>query len=108
MATPKHEIYVTNRGEEKKIRRRFVSQDLVRYTLTGADVFRRTNLLFQAMAEKFYSDESLHWIIRDNNEPKWESDFQVGEEIFVPADYRNAISSPEGAELIGRQIYSVE
>lgn len=109
MPTPLHETFTTNRGEEKKIRQRFESRDLIEYELTEADIRRRPGFLFRAMAEKFYDDEAYHWVLRDNNDLKREREYVAGDVLKVPADFRDAIA---GANIVdpaqyARATYSV-
>jgi len=91
MADFQHTLFETNRGREPAIRPRFESQDFILYTVTGSDVKNWVTFPLVTIAEKFYNDNTLWWIIQDANPIKNPWEYVEGDRIVIPLDFRNAI-----------------
>ncbi|HAA58675.1 MAG TPA: hypothetical protein DCE42_28190 [Myxococcales bacterium] len=100
MVEPFYEQHQTNRGLEPAIRPRFESDDPLEYKVTQADLMNWPNFLYHSLADTFYDDTGLWWIIADANPIRRAKDWSVGETIIIPKDFRDAlVSTQEEAEL---------
>ena len=97
MADFVHTLFKTNRGLEPSVRPRFESQRFIEYTLTGVDIKNWVTFPLITLAEKFYSDNSLWWIIQDANPIKKPWEYLVGDTIVIPLDFREAILQSTGS-----------
>ena len=100
-----HTLFSTDRGLEPGIRLRFESQNFIEYTLTGFDIRNWVTFSLVVLAEKFYSDGSLWWIIQDANPIKNPWGYVEGDTIIIPLDFRSAISrSTASIEALKRKV----
>jgi len=105
MADFKHLLFQTDRGQEPGIRPRFESQSFVEYTVTGGDVKNWVNFTLVTLAEKFYNDNTLWWIIQDANRIKNPWEYVEGDIIVIPLDFRKAVlNSTASIESLKRKI----
>jgi len=105
MADFKHLPFKTNRGIEPSIRVRFESQSFIEYTVTGSDVKNWVTFPLITLAENFYNDNTLWWIIQDANPIVNPWDYKQGDIIIIPLDFREAvISSTANLESLKRKI----
>jgi len=105
MADFKHLLFQTDRGVEPSIRPRFESQNFIEYTVTGSDVKNWVTFTLVTLAEKFYNDNTLWWVIQDANPIKNPWEYVEGDIIVIPLDVRDAVLNSTGSiESLKRKI----
>lgn len=76
------------RGEEvtvPHIRRKVRYSEGVEYVLKQDDVHKDKGQILATLAEKFYGDPQLFYIILDNNPPILDYFLDIGYKIFIPS-----------------------
>lgn len=105
MADPFHERFETNRGEESQTRERFESADPLEYPLIESDFLSWPGFLYHSLADTFYSDPDLWWIIADANPIRRAKEWKIGDIVLIPKDYRQAPIQNADEAALRRKIY---
>jgi hypothetical protein len=86
----RHPIYDLGRGREAGIRPRFLSTDVLRWTLKPEDVETWPGHVLEFLAFRFFERTDLWEVIADVNpiKPPWA--WQVGDIVLIPRDARRA------------------
>ena len=67
------------------IRKKIRYSEGVEHVLTQDDVYKDKAFILATLAEKFYGDPNLYYIILDNNPPILDYFLDIGYKIFIPS-----------------------
>ena len=92
-------LFKTDRGMEPAVRPRFSSKKSTSYTLKAEDVLAWPGMPLAWLSRKFYGSIDFEDVIFDANpiKPPWE--YQIGDVVIIPLDFRQAGATSASPDL---------